>query len=996
MKKFKRVFLLVMCMTLLFQPALCVSATELSTKQEDGEGESGEEYVEEDQDTEGEDIPDEPEEEDWQNEDGDEDGELTAFIREAKEELRKMTDQEVVMALVYLCDTYQVREMPGEKESVTVQVPTGTTVQVIGAELDEEWNVWYQVTLSYNDNQYTGYIDRNYLAYSNEHFIAWEDTYFPRVGMFTASGSLYPDVEQFPVSYQDKLMRLKQAHPNWIFVKQNTGLNWQTVVKNENYQDRNLISSSMGDGYKNGNYGPGWCYASEDAVKYYLDPRNFLDETRVFQFEQLTYNPSYHSKVAVDKILSATFMKGELPGAGMSYASAFFEIGVKLKVSPFHLACRVYQEQGKGTSSLISGTYSGYEGYYNYYNIGASGKTTEAIVKSGLEKAKKEGWDTRYKSLSGGALILAKDYILKGQDTLYLQKFDVDASYSGLYWHQYMQNIMAPYSESQMVKKAYAETGSLDNPFVFKIPVYNDMPQTACPVPGSKPAATPTAKPTATPTAKPTTTPTATPTAKPTATPTAKPTAAPTDRPTAAPTDKPTATPTDRPTEKPTDKPSQTPSGKPTGTPTGRPTAKPTDKPTDRPTQTPAGRPEATDKPTGTPQASPKKTATPKPTATGKPTESPDTTTTTVPVVSPEPIETPRPKATATPTAKPTESPEKTTTPTAKPTESPEKTTTPTAKPTESPEKTTAPTAKPTEKPTSKPTAKPTQRPTEKPTTEPSDDRETAPVVVVEAIGTPAPTAAPPEAPKETQPPAQGQPDGKAEVTIVEATPKPQTASEDKSAITFEMTDNSILYTQTLEQIREQGRKVTLEMGNGVTWSMDGSAMGEAPLNDIDFQVTIGKSHIPKRKRDALTEGERYVELSLAHDGDFGFTAVLTLFLEDAQPGQYANLFYYEEESGDFQFMCASLVGSTGEVSFEFVHASDYILIISDETKEDLLDLRAAQMEEADRVMEELRDAATEKPAEEPKKAAGFLVLILLGSVAVVIAIYLIFKKRSD
>ena len=502
MKKCKRILIFLMSFILLLGTAMPVSATEPAAEdvQDLGDAAGSEEDTEEEEEVTG-DEEELPEGFDMQDlEEYGEDEELIAYINEAKEELKKVTNQEIIMALVYLCDSYPVKKTPGENGEFCVRVPTGTTVQITGVDLDEEWNIWYKVSLSHNDHAYTGYIDRSYLAYSNEIFIEWENTYFPQIAMFAANSSIYPDVEQFPESYQDKLIRLKQAHPNWIFVKQNTGLDWQDVVKNENYQDRNLISSSAGSAYKNGLYGSGWYYASEEAVKYYLDPRNFLDETRVFQFEQLTYNPSYHSKAAVDRILSSTFMKGELSGEGKSYSTAFFEIGVNLKVSPFHLACRVYQEQGKGTSALISGTYSGYEGYYNYYNIGASGKTTEEVVKTGLERAKKEGWNTRYKSLNGGAVILSKDYILKGQDTLYLQKFDVDASYSGLYWHQYMQNIMAPYTESQMVKKAYTETGSLDNPFVFKIPVYNNMPATACPVPGSNPTPTPTAAPTATPT----------------------------------------------------------------------------------------------------------------------------------------------------------------------------------------------------------------------------------------------------------------------------------------------------------------------------------------------------------------------------------------------------------------------------------------------------------------------------------------------------------------
>ncbi|MDE6184634.1 MAG: PT domain-containing protein, partial [Lachnospiraceae bacterium] len=566
-----------------------------------------------------------------------EDLEFEEYITEAQNALGEIAEQDPLMALIYLCDYYGLKREPDISSEDLVWLPSGTTVLINGVALDPDYTIWYRVTVEHNGDSYTGYVDRNYLAYSNEIFTAWENNYFARIAMYAADMGGYPDIEQFPASYRDKLVLLKQAHPNWTFVRQNTGLDWEKVVNSENSKGRSLINSVMGAAYRNGYHSPGWYYASEAAVKYYLDPRNFLDETRIFQFEQLTYNSSYHSKAAVQNILSNTFMRGELPGAGMTYADAFFQVGVSLKVSPFHLACRVFQEQGEGKSALISGTYDAvpaYRGYYNYFNIGASGTTTKQVIESGLAKAVKEGWNSPYASIKGGSAILSKSYILRGQDTLYLQKFDVDASDGTLYTHQYMQNIMAPYTESQMVKTAYSKINALDNSFVFKIPVYENMPPSACPVPTqvtptAKPTATPTAKPTVTPTAKPT--PTATPTVKPTSTPgasatgkpsasakpTATPTVKPTDVPIGEPTNKPIASPTDEPTAKPADRPTSeptaTPIAKPTSEPTASPTAKPTSKPTAKPTAEPTAAPTA--EPTAPPTAKPTTPPTAAPTA---------------------------------------------------------------------------------------------------------------------------------------------------------------------------------------------------------------------------------------------------------------------------------------------------------------------------------------------------------------------------------------------
>ncbi|MGN0161658.1 MAG: N-acetylglucosaminidase [Lachnospiraceae bacterium] len=414
--------------------------------------------------------------------------ELQELLREAQTALGEIVSHKNVMALVYLADNYEVRREPSPDSESIVTVHSGQQVLIQDVYLDSSYNVWEKVQFTYLDQSYEGYIERANLACSDQDFLNWEmqysmnSSYLIPQPMLLAEGRAsvtYADVEQFPESYREALRTLKEAHPNWTFVKMNTNLSWPVVVENELYADRSLVPASFDDSMKRGSYNSSWALASQKALEYYLDPRNWLNESYIFQFEQLTYNESYHKEAAVQNFLNNTFMKGNMPGTSQSYANAFWQIGRSLGVSPFHLACRVYQEQGAGTSPLISGTYAGYEGYYNYFNIEASGKTNQQIYETGLAAAKKYGWDTVYKSLEGGAKIISTNYILAGQDTLYLQKFDVDDSAKGLYWHQYMQNICAPSSEGMNIRKLYQEAGSLENTFVFKIPVYNDMPNEA-------------------------------------------------------------------------------------------------------------------------------------------------------------------------------------------------------------------------------------------------------------------------------------------------------------------------------------------------------------------------------------------------------------------------------------------------------------------------------------------------------------------------------------
>lgn len=422
------------------------------------------------------------------------------LIRDAEEAFNELLDEKPLMALLYHTDNYDARRKADADSETVATLEIGQTLYIQGVEITED-DVWYRAQYLLNGVEGTGYVQSYYLAYSDEDWLAWEEEYlFPILALgedeyeSTAYGmaalsmvSLYAvdtsDISAFPGSYQADLRSLKNAHPNWTFVPMRTGLDFNTAVSNE-MGDKSLIQKTTANSSKGwvGSACPtesGWFYATQPAVAYHMDPRNFLTETYIFQFEQLTFNASYHTESAVQAFLNSTFMKGKLAddSAGRTYAKAFYEIGSGRKLSPIHLAARVYQEQGQGTSGLISGTYPGYEGYYNYFNVGVNGSSTAEKIVKGLTYAKNQGWNTRYKSLSGGAATIGNNYILKYQDTIYLEKFNVDTnSPYKVYNHQYMQNIQAPQSESSSTKNMYANAGSLNSAFVFKIPVYNNMP----------------------------------------------------------------------------------------------------------------------------------------------------------------------------------------------------------------------------------------------------------------------------------------------------------------------------------------------------------------------------------------------------------------------------------------------------------------------------------------------------------------------------------------
>lgn len=168
-------------------------------------------------------------------------------------------------------------------------------------------------------------------------------------------------------------------------------------------------------------------------MQYALDPRNFLNETNVFMFEDLSYNSSVQSETGVSSIIEDTFMDGSshdlsYDGTDFNYPSALMYAGRASGVSPYHLATRIIQEQGrKGQGNSISGTVSGYEGYYNYYNQGAYKTATASAVVNGLKYAAKTDaatlrpWNTRMKSVIGGAIYIGSRYINRGQNTIYYE-----------------------------------------------------------------------------------------------------------------------------------------------------------------------------------------------------------------------------------------------------------------------------------------------------------------------------------------------------------------------------------------------------------------------------------------------------------------------------------------------------------------------------------------------------------------------------------------------
>lgn len=414
---------------------------------------------------------------------------LRSKVQQGGRILEQIAAEREIIATLYRTDFYALSSAAGFVEKGIAEIPSGAQLMIEGVEL-QDGLLWYLVEYVQEERHYIGYVQADYLISTDSRFLDWQQKWLTgglqEVGSSPAENKARSDdIQAFPESYRSFLYQLKSRHPNWVFVPMNTGVEWRTVIAEEMKGDRSWVHSSKGAAWKGEQRDRNWYRATQEAVEYCVDPRNFLNDQYLFMFELLTYNGEYHTRQGVQSIIQNSFMRGEIPGEGIAYADHFYRVGQSLGVSPYHLAARVYQEQGvNGTSPLISGTYPGYEGYYNYYNISASGTSDKEVTESGLRYAQSHGWNSRQKSITEGAQFISQNYILKGQDTLYLQKFDVDNSYYGMFYHQYMQNLTAPMTEGAATRAAYERAGALNNRFVFKIPVYKNMPASPCPEPG--------------------------------------------------------------------------------------------------------------------------------------------------------------------------------------------------------------------------------------------------------------------------------------------------------------------------------------------------------------------------------------------------------------------------------------------------------------------------------------------------------------------------------
>ena len=382
-------------------------------------------------------------------------------------------------------DPLTVRPEPSTAKSAIGSVAKGATVEIIGEIITaENGSQWYKII--YGNG--VGFVSAKYI--SNIQKIP-EYSYDARFEQqLTDQG--------FPESYKVLLRQLHARHPAWKFYADHLNVTWSEAVEGENVVGNSLVQngvSSIPDSWKSmgkdayywdknsyKSYDSGnWVCAEKEVIEYYLEPRNFINENGIFIFIDQTYNPNIQTKEGLEKVLKGTFLDSYFPeDTYETYADVIMAAAENAGVNPYVLAASIIIEQGTaGTGASISGIVAGYEGYYNYYNIGAYKNGDISAVVNGMIFAKGSSslgrpWDTRAKSIIGGAEFYANGYVNRGQDTLYYKRFNVIAK--PYYENQYMTNVQGAYLEGTKLKSAYTDINS-DAELCFSIPVYKNMPE---------------------------------------------------------------------------------------------------------------------------------------------------------------------------------------------------------------------------------------------------------------------------------------------------------------------------------------------------------------------------------------------------------------------------------------------------------------------------------------------------------------------------------------
>lgn len=147
-------------------------------------------------------------------------------------------------------------------------------------------------------------------------------------------------------------------------------------------------------------------------------------------------------------------------------------------------------------------------------------------------------------------------------------------------------------------------------------------------------------------------------------------------------------------------------------------------------------------------------------------------------------------------------------------------------------------------------------------------------------------------------------------------------------AVTVEMGNATVIDKKILGAAKENGVNLVLQM-DGYSWTIDAGSIKASDLQSINLEVNLNANAIPDKAVSKLAGDNPTKQISLTHEGNFGFSATLKFNLGKEYKDKYGNLYWYDSD-GKMVFVDAGVIDENGDVSLRFSHASDYVIVMKD------------------------------------------------------------------
>lgn len=140
---------------------------------------------------------------------------------------------------------------------------------------------------------------------------------------------------------------------------------------------------------------------------------------------------------------------------------------------------------------------------------------------------------------------------------------------------------------------------------------------------------------------------------------------------------------------------------------------------------------------------------------------------------------------------------------------------------------------------------------------------------------------------------------------------------------------DQVITKDILESAKEQNQTIVLP-ADQCQWSIDPSTITESLPDSVDLGVKLNTDAIPQAAVETVAAHRHSLQLSLAHDGAFGFNATLTVPVGTTYAGQPATLYYWTPSEA-LEKVTDGTVNEDGTLDLDFSHASDYLLVIGED-----------------------------------------------------------------